>query len=464
MNGIKGKSVTTMNVAYINKGSEYNLTKLIEEHFQKCTPFDSEKTFLSQNSNFAAIVFQGPSQEEYFDFLKTIRKTEKYYITPVFFGENTAEIALADGNISNWNTVKEKAEQIHLAIRDLKETNTTDWKNKLLFYLYSRKDAVLKPISDWQKPIYFYYPLIETFYEGEETYFYWLDSLIEQNIITRNKLVDQLFCCPYCFSAHLKFTDHCPSCNSINIKQTEFLHCFSCGFIAPQEEFIKNDRLQCSRCNAKLKLVGEDYDRPLESGICLDCKNFHVESKIKVTCVSCNKTFNVDDLNKRAIYELILSDFGRNQIRFNSVDIVPFFIDKIKYVSLEYFYNILNWLIGIQIRYKEEMFSLLGLKLQFSSADINYEIVIGLAKHLRTILRATDFCTKSKDGIFWFIFPKTDVKGVEIIKSRIAEFLNKFQQTDVKALSINFKAFTSSQETVREESSKLLIAKLTSEL
>ena len=437
---------------------------VLENNFENIKIVNSDEEFESFKEQAEACFVCGYSDEEVNGVLKVIRRSQFNYAVPVFIDIEKKENDFSDGCFSDIENTKKAIKDINVSLELLKNNTVSTWKNKLLTYLFCRQNVSLCADTDVTNSIFYYYPLVELFYEGVENYFYWLDDLFEQNILKRGKLQDRIFTCSYCFSARLRFTDHCPYCNSINIRQGDFLHCFTCGLVAPQEEFINNDRLICPRCNAKLKHFGEDYDRPLESGVCLDCGEYHVDSKLVAYCVDCNKHIDTDNLNKRSIYNFALSDFGRNQVQFNTIDVLPIFIDSTNYVNLEYFYSTLDWIMKMKIRFENEHFSLLGMSIYFKGNSSAYEMVVLLGKRLREILRTTDLCTRASGKYFWFLLPKTDKKGLEVVEERLNEFINNVDESFRDNFQIKTKSFQAENKKIKGMTAKLLIAELSSEL
>jgi hypothetical protein len=311
--------------------------------------------------------------------------------------------------------------------------------------------------------MFYYYPLVDQFYDGQEDYSFWLEDMANQNIFSKIKLIDRLFCCPHCFSALMKFSEHCPNCGSINVRQEKFVHCFTCGHVAPESKFLKNDRLVCPSCKSKLKLIGEDYDRPLENGVCADCGDYHIDGKIKVFCLTCNKSFATEDLSKKFIYEYRLTEHGRNQIKFGTVSSADIIANELNYIVLNYFIFTLDWYIRMQKRYNDSYFSLLALKIVMDTEVSTYDLIIEFSKLLRSTFRTTDFCSKIDNNTFIILFSKADLAGANIVKTRIDSFINSIKLTRGK-FNIKTEYFSSTQENIAEENGQQIIEKLINKL
>lgn len=451
-----------MTISYISKRKESTVTQTLAEHFETVRTFDSLDNFIPTDNEFNSIVVSLEFGEESIEnFIIKLRKSDKHFITPLFF-ENNGAFLYFDTKITIIEVV-ERTKNVKTLYNEIGHHNYTSWENKILSYFYTRPDYNIVPKLDKHKEMFYYFPLVEYFYDGQEDYFYWLEDMANQNIFSKVKLVDRLFCCPFCFSALMKFSDHCPSCGSINIRNEKFIHCFTCGHVAPESNFLKNERFVCPSCKAKLKLIGEDYDRPLENGVCMDCGNYHIDSKLEVSCLTCHKTFTTEDLSKKFIYEYKLTEFGRNQIKFGTVSSADLIVNELNYIDLNYFNFTLNWSIQMQRRYKEEMFSIIALKLTLSEQTSSYDLLLEFSKFLRSTFRTTDFCSKIDNNSFIFLFPKTDSAGLDVLKSRIDDFIKSIKLNRGK-FEVKIELFTSTKENVEEETAQQLLAKLANKL
>lgn len=451
-----------MTISYISKRKESTVTLALAEYFETVRTFDSLENFVLDENEFNSIVVSLEFGKESIEkFIVKLRKSDKHFITPLFFENNGAFLYFEKP--ATILELVERAEKVKTLYDEIEHHHYTSWENKILSYFYTRPDYNIVPKLDKHKEMFYYFPLLEYFYDGQEDYFYWLEDMANQNIFSKVKLVDRLFCCPFCFSALMKFSDHCPSCGSINIRNEKFIHCFTCGHVAPESNFLKNERFVCPSCKAKLKLIGEDYDRPLENGVCMDCGNYHIDSKLEVSCLSCHKNFTTEDLSKKFIYEYKLTEFGRNQIKFGTVSSADLIVNELNYIDLNYFNFTLKWSIQMQMRYKEEMFSIIALKLILSEQTSSYDLLLEFSKFLRITFRTTDFCSKIDNNSFIFLFPKTDSEGLDVLKSRIDDFIKSIKLNRGN-FEVKIETFSSTKENVEEETAQQLVTKLANKL
>ncbi len=451
-----------MTISYISKRKESTIVQALAEYFRTVKTFEALESFIPDDNEFNAIAVSVEfGREKIENFVKKLRRSDKNFLTPVFF-ENNGAFIFYETPISI-TELKEHAKTIELFYREIEHHNYISWENKILSYFYTRPSFTIAPKLNKYHEMYYYFPLVEQFYDGQEDYFYWLEEMANQNILSKVKLVDRLFCCPYCFSAMMKFSDHCPHCGSINIRNERFIHCFTCGHVSPESNFLKNERFVCPACKSKLKLIGEDYDRPLENGVCMDCGNYHIDSKLEVSCLTCNKSFTTEDLSKKFIYEYKLTEHGRNQVKFGTVSSTDLIVSDLNYIDLNYFSFTLDWSIKMQIRYKEEVFSLIALKLILDEQFSYYDLLLEFSKFLRSTFRTTDFSSKIDRDSFIFLYPKTDSEGLAIILTRINDFIKSIKLTKGK-FTIKIESFTSTEKNVSEETAQQLVAKLANKL
>jgi hypothetical protein len=444
-------------------------SQVIDEHIAQVLQkeFDGYKAYtsldeLEKNSeDFDAIVLKGQDDPNLYELIRAIKSRDSLFLVPLLISEDGNQNRVIDGDLVNLHQSKDRIRIIQSRIAEL-DIQQVDWQSKFLYFLFTRSDLKLAPACHWKHTTYYYYPLLEYFVPDDTTYRGWLDHLITQQILKPSQLEDKLFLCPYCHGAHLKLSEQCPHCHSIDIELAEFLHCFTCGLIGPQVEFFQEDRLVCPRCHSRLRHVGDDYDRPLESGLCNNCNNFYVDSEVSVSCMLCNKTYSTEMLRKWTVQTFELTDKGKNKIRFNTDKEVMGVFDKINYINPDFFYVTLNWMIAMQKRYPEDVFSIIGIHFA-RSLDEQYGVFIqNFAEQLKLILRKTDFLTRLQERTIWILLPKTSQKGCETVRSRIHN-VGKDPSYDIdKHLSITY--YSSEAIDAEQETAQLLLGRLGSQL
>ncbi|AUR53101.1 hypothetical protein [Aquella oligotrophica] len=244
-----------------------------------------------------------------------------------------------------------------------------------------------------------------------------INELIELNLITDKKYIDNCFCCSLCQSELLKFSENCPHCNSSNIIESKFVHCFKCGYVANEIEFIVPEGLRCNNCRTKLKLIGDDYDHPLESSRCLNCQEIFIEGNSSALCISCGHLAN--DINKlpKHTYHAYQIKIG-NDSKFLSYikGETLYLFDKLNYAHKDYFLQMLEWLIRLYKRHSDEHFNMLVLELDLKNDDLDFR---KLSQTFKMTLRTTDLYCNSGLGTVLFLFPKSSVIDGNIIKEKL---------------------------------------------
>lgn len=429
--------------------------------------FDSYQTYTSLDElaqavdNLDAVVLLTQDDGELYEFVRAIKSQDALFLMPLLISEGSQQNGVIDGDLANLHQAKDRIRTIQARIAEL-DIQQTDWQSKFLYFLFTRYDLKLAPACSWQHTTYYYYPLLEYFVPDDTSYRGWLDHLVSQQVLHSIELEDQLFLCPYCHGAHLKFSEQCPHCRSIDIELAEFLHCFTCGMIAPQVEFFKDDRLVCPRCNSQLRHVGDDYDRPLESGICNACGDFYVDSEVSVSCMLCHKTYSTESLRKWAVNTFELTQKGQNKIRFNADKESMGVFDKINYINPDFFYVTLDWMIAMQKRYPDDVFSIIGIHFASSLDEEHVAAIQNFAEQLKSILRKTDFLTRLQERTIWILLPKTPKEGSETVVSRINKIGEDSEHQLDKHLSITH--YSSEDIDAEQETAQMLIARLGSQL
>lgn len=444
-------------------------SKTVDDHVDQVLQqeFDSYQTYtsveeLNQTSeSFDVLVLFGQDDSQLHELIRTIKSQDDLFLKPLLLAEGSENLDIIDGDLANLHQAQDRIRTIQARIAEL-DIQQTDWQSKFLYFLFTRSDLKLVPACSWQHTTYYYYPLLDYFVPANTSYRAWLDNLIAQQMLNTYQLEDQLFLCPYCHGAHLKFSEQCPHCRSIDIELAEFLHCFTCGMIAPQAEFFHEDRLVCPRCHSQLRHVGDDYDRPLESGICNGCGDFYVDSEVSVSCMLCSKTYSTESLRKWAVHTFELTEKGMNKIRFNTDKEAMGVFDKINYINPDFFYVTLDWMIAMQKRYPDDVFSIIGVHFASSLDEQHVAAIQNFAEQLKSILRKTDFLTRLQEHTIWILLPKTSKEGCETVVSRI----NKIGQDTEHAIDDHLSITHYSSEAIEteQETAQMLLARLGSQL
>ena len=273
--------------------------------------------------------------------LKNLRSEPTMALKPVFLLKPLSKTVerLCDGVVDSIDEACEKAAPIERLLHDLDLEHLADPDSapyRVLAYLYSRPLNHLEPVAEWRNEQYYSYPIAEAMMapsNGTKA----LQGLLERKLLAPVRLIDRLRHCPKCRGVHLNYIDTCPSCESIEIEQKPFLHCFTCGHVGPEERFLSQTGLACPKCATRLRHIGADYDRPLENFQCNACQHVFIDPKIIARCMHCNASNHPEDLLPRPVFALQLTEKGRISARTGSVDDVFTLLDDLNNVEQTYF-------------------------------------------------------------------------------------------------------------------------------
>ena len=199
----------------------------------------------------------------------------------------------------------------------------------------------------------------------------WLQQKRQENLLDAADLIDRIRQCTACSSSRLNYVDVCPECHSIDIVRQPSLHCFVCGHVAPQQDFLKGDALVCPNCLSQLRHIGSDYDRPLENYRCRSCAAFFLDADVDVHCIDCCKVNSPDELRVREIHSFKLSEAGALACRqgLNNNAGMNSYFRQLKLMDRGAFIEALNWQMAIAKRYgkagkTDDISSLLGVRIE----------------------------------------------------------------------------------------------------
>ena len=361
-------------------------------------------------------------------WLEILRHDPRLALVPVFLDGSFGEAidALSDGIASTPEDAAREAAPIAARIASLSRRETAEGDDRVLAFLYSRAARVLTPISDWRNERIYRYPLADALGTPGEDGFLVLERLRRRGLLESAGLVDRVHTCPSCSAGQLLFIETCPQCGGIDTSEQNFLHCYSCGNVGTQEEYLAHEGLACPTCAARLRHIGVDYDRALETFVCRDCSARFTEAKVKARCLPCRKLSATDELAERSYHGLRLSAAGELAARTGQLGDLFKLIDEFSHAHPEYFLRTLEWLLDLSRRHQEVQFGLACLKFAnihvLASKLPRHRVVQmfdSLAQRLRALIRGTDLFMRDDDEYCWLLLPQTPPAGVGILLERI---------------------------------------------
>lgn len=443
--------------------------------------YDSVSSMLEDIKTPSVILIDGLRQQdenmlsEAFDAVYQLRRSSVLYAAPIYYAKSMANLnAFVDGIGSKRADILPYASEILSRMENVSvEKNAGSDDLRLLTFLFCRGDAYsLSPLAFAGSPWVYEYPVafliggfagktIQTAFQfGSfedksllkgmiKSSAEWLVSLCSQGLIATMGLVDRIRICAHCHTGILNYIDACPVCESIDFSKKRMIHCFTCGHVAPEENFKNGMMFICPRCNSALRHIGSDYDRPVESYLCNSCGERFIDPEVKADCLRCRHKSAPEDLVIRQLYNYVITTKGKRAVQLGIVDFEFSLFDDNRNVVPLYFYQVLDWLVQMKARYTDEDFSLLcikivGLEAFDSTAGMTQfkNLIDELAMRIRELVRMTDITTSTGSNTFWIILPRTNQKGGEILASRIEKLADIVSLKDGAHIKIQAKCFS----------------------
>lgn len=382
------------------------------------------------------------------DLVKKIRANVNTYLKPIFCTMEGSEVYTMQ-RFTTIEDLRDFADIVKHEISTIEQITqnsnniTNDWQARFLIYLYTRRSIInLTPAQNKSKNTYYSYPVIDVFAQDELfDYYEWIHELKDKGILEFKKFIKSFFYCSNCPSAHALFSERCPECHSEDIQLADFLHCYTCGNIAPEVEFMTaDDGLVCRQCKSKLKHIGVDYDRPLESYSCRSCQAVFIDSEVVTECVDCGTITLTEQMRKQNVVEYSLTNKAKHYIRMSLLEYSMSVFDDINYIAPEFFYGLVDWAYSMQYRNSEYEFSLVQISIfdYLSMQDISI-----ISKALREVLRQTDMLTRVTQYDIWLWLPNTHISGANVVVKKLKQIhINESNNIDQ---SVRMKAYHSKE-------------------
>lgn len=360
-----------------------------------------------------------------------IRRHPVFFATPTYVTQdgNEAGSMMADGVLSDLATVEAAAAPINARLAELPNVDTTarDADYRLCAFLFSRPSWQLRPIRQLSDPRLWTYPLADAIGDPEASPLAWIMDLYNDGQLADAGLVDRVRECSRCDSAQLSFVDVCPDCRSIDIDDAQFLHCFACGHIAPEPNFVRRSGMQCPQCKQRLRHIGVDYDRPMEEYICRSCASSFVEGEVIARCLGCGFDNSPAQLNSRRIMMFQATSKAHLVARQGDVQSLPTLMDASRFAAPSYLMQMVEWLMSLAQRHTDETFSMVSIAVEDHAAAISQlgergagERVDGFFQRVAELSRDTDLISRMSRLSAWALLPKSDVKAREQYIAQVA--------------------------------------------
>lgn len=345
------------------------------------------------------------------------------------------------------------------------DTKALHFDERLLYFLYQREPGDLVPLLDRQASQLYRYPVADLLAEPSVHVAGWLTSLTRRGLLEPSQLVDRTRHCQACRSAHLHFIDVCPHCASLHIHKGASLHCFACGHVAPEPEFMGDRGLQCPKCSARLRHIGVDYDRPLTQYTCSQCHHAFIDAAVRARCLDCGASQAPEALSVHEVAVLRLSLRGRAALRAGQVSDTFAALEGIGFTPLETFRFLVDWALVTQARHPEMQFALVMVELTNAVALLEahgptqtYQRLDEFARRLRELLRTSDVSTRTSEDRLWLFLPYASAEGFAARLHRLVE-----PGASGDGLRLRIGALTAPREIRPQERADTLMARIQEE-
>lgn len=393
------------------------------------------------------IYLKAAPHQAWHHWLDRIRQSDCWNL-PVFADPAQSDAQLYVDALCSVERAREIAEGMALRRQTLPAPgDVVGLEERLLYFLYERgQQAGFKPLLDRDSDQLYRYPVAELLAYAQENVSLTLEDLRRRGLLRSEGLVDRTRHCSSCGSAHIHFVDVCPHCQSLDIRRESTLHCFACGHVGAESQFVESGSLACPKCHVHLRHIGVDYDKPLAQYHCRSCQRSSVETMVQARCLDCAHTGQPDELEVREVATLMLSASGRQAVRNGGVGEAFAPLRASNYVDPQGFRRMLEWASRIQARHSEFSFHLMRMELEHidrPGQPVSPWQVTALldefAVRLNALLRESDLITRVDEHSLWAILPYTVPKGLQ---DRIEKALEKLteEEGEVRRLAVRMRS------------------------
>ncbi|MCL6415995.1 hypothetical protein MIB92_10050 [Aestuariirhabdus sp. Z084] len=353
--------------------------------------------------------------------LNQLHASHRYWTWRVYGLEDSARLSLMADGLWDEALCLEDYEQHQSKLTLIHSPEEVD---PLLGWLWLDNTRSLIPVKSGDTPSLYSYPLLESIHPDLESPYRYLMSEINRELLVSERLVDRVRVCGNCQGGHLNYVDVCPSCHDFDIESSQSLHCFTCGYVGAQDEFLRSTKLECPKCLTQLRHIGVDYDKPIETHRCNSCQQRFAEAETRVSCFSCDHKNEISDLIVRRIHQCKIGYQGDHSIRHGHRLTTPELMLKGK-VDVAFFNSILVWSNKLAKRSQEEHL-ILGLYLPrldgygklYGDAKM-FSLTEQIASRLNGLFRETDICCQVRNDMLLVLMPHATEQSLPVLQEKI---------------------------------------------
>jgi GGDEF domain-containing protein len=299
-------------------------------------------------------------------------------------------------------------------------------EDQILTFMALRPQSVLEPEQNFHHPSILCYPELDQLSPQGDVGLALLASMADRELIVKGQQRFRQRICPECTGPHLQLQESCPRCHSIHIDEKPFIHCFSCGHVASQDDFFRSESMSCPKCHTRLRQIGVDYDRPLEQGTCNSCHYLFGEPKVTMDCLNCHAKHEPNQLSVQWASVLSLGSLGRSALRMGGANHLFAVNEESSLVSLPVFRHFVSWFSRLSKRHAESPCSLIYLSID-NLEQLTQERGTGIVTHLfgellekiQAVLRSTDPIARQSTEGFWMLLPTTPEVGRKTVEEKL---------------------------------------------
>ena len=433
----------------------------------------TDLTALLAHPTFDAVILDA-SPEENRGLLSELRAHPHYALSLIYCRDqqDPTVLALSDGSAGDWPSIERQCLQHRerLAVFNNGRPPQT-LQAQLLAYLWLRAPGRLQALRDTGNPQHYDFPLVRCLGGDTLNSQAFVRELAQRGLLESTALVDRIRLCRRCGSGQLNYVDVCTECNSLDIRRQASLHCFTCGHIGRQAEFLKDGALVCPNCLSRLRHIGSDYDRPLENYTCNQCQAFFIDADIEARCLDCGEAHSPDQLQVREIRDYQLSEAGMLAARQGLERDSEQLFGGLAMVGANTFRTLLDWQLELIDRHKAPQFALLGLRfhnlgrvLERLGPQRGHALLDALIERIQVAIRDTDRCTRTSEEQLWLLLMYTDGQGLERVVQRLNQISELFVGQELQDIRLATVGCVAPEGLFEKETAELLMARLAGEL
>lgn len=381
------------------------------------------------------------------------------YLKPIFLlkresGENAVLDILCDGTIKGLdeiNLIVPDVERISTRAQDLTFTNSISFEaqmiTKLISLLYVKEQKNIAPIPYIYSNINYYYPLLSVNFElNEEHVALDILKIAEEEGVLRSDYYDRIYLCTSCSSSHLSYREVCPKCSSSDTTPDDIIHHFPCGYVGPMRDYKNeiDDKLDCPKCNKRLRHIGVDYDKPSVIHECNNCNHRFQDYYVNAKCLSCQSDREVETLRSAEIRTYRLTKKGELAAIKGYVSTTKDIDEIFGTVKYDTFKTMLKYEIerlkqtadlsnvcAINISNSSQVYSKLG-------SDMQRSLLKDLVSVIRSNIRSSDVIAFESSSTIVMSMNAIPLKIAKKIIGEMVELLNDLIKTGFEDLEILF--------------------------